>query len=99
MGKSEFSAKRTFNLGFIRNVMVEGKLEHKEIRTNLPSERGLLKSISPRGVLSFHYYDVMAIAGSYLKIPENLTRIKRLWPDIFAQLVEGQQKNATLFHS
>ena len=65
--------------------------EHKEIRTNLPSERGLLKNISPRGVLSFHYYDVMAIAGSYLKIPENLARIKRLWPDIFAQLVGSRR--------
>ena len=92
MGKSIFSAKRTFNLGFIRNAMVDGKIEHKEIRTNLPSERGLLKDISPRGVLSFHYYDIMAIAGSYLKIPENLARIKRLWPDIFAQLVEAAEE-------
>ena len=29
----------------------------------------------------------MAIAGSFLKVPENLYRIKREWPSIFEQLV------------
>jgi hypothetical protein len=51
--------------------MVDGR---SNIVQNKPAFRERIAKASPRGVLSFHYYDVMAIAGSYLKIPENLTR-------------------------
>jgi hypothetical protein len=81
--------KNLFKLNLIRDVMVEGKMNPKIIRSHLPSDAHSLSSITQRGVFSFHYYDTMAIAGSFLKVPENLYKIKREWPNIFAKLVES----------
>jgi len=81
-----FSIKRTFNLGFIRNTMIEGKVISKNIHTYLPKGE-LIEALKHRSVLSFHYYEPLAILGALAKIPENMYRFKREWPDIFAQLV------------
>jgi len=83
-----FSIKRTFNLGFIRNTMMEGKVIKKNIHTYLP-KGDLIEPLKHRSVLSFHYYEPLAILGALAKIPENMYRFKREWPDIFAQLVEA----------
>lgn len=86
---SPFSIKRTFNLGFIRNTMVEGKVLTKNINTYLPKDSSSLERLRNRGVLSFHYYEPLAILGAFAKIPDNMPRYKQEWPDIFAQMVEA----------
>jgi Cellulase (glycosyl hydrolase family 5)/Glycoside hydrolase family 5 C-terminal domain len=84
-----FNIKRTFNLGFVRNTMVEGKVLKKNIQTYLPKDSNSLDDLKNRSVLSFHYYEPMAILDSFAKIPDNIYRFKREWPDIFAQLVRA----------
>lgn len=91
LGSSPFSIKRTFNLNFVRNVMIEGKFDPKHIVTYLPSDPSSLDKLAGRGVLSFHYYDPIAITQSLAKIPDNMYRYTREWPDIFAQLVNAAQ--------
>lgn len=81
--------KNLFNLNFIRDAVVDSKINPKTINTFLPSDHQSFSNLKQRGVLSFHYYDTMAIAGSFLKVPENLVQIKREWPDIFSQLVKA----------
>jgi hypothetical protein len=49
-----------------------------------------LDKIGGRGVLSFHYYDPIAITQSFLKIPDNMYRYTHEWPDIFDQLVKAR---------
>ena len=83
-----FSIKRTFNLGFVRNTMIEGKVIAKNIHTYLP-KGDLIENLKHRSVLSFHYYEPLAILGALAKIPENMYRFRREWPDIFAQLVKA----------
>jgi Cellulase (glycosyl hydrolase family 5)/Glycoside hydrolase family 5 C-terminal domain len=92
LGPSPFNVRRTFNLDFIRNVMIEGKTDPKQIVSELPSDRVALDKIGGRGVLSFHYYDPIAIAQSFLKIPDNMYKYTREWPDIFDKLVEAARK-------
>lgn len=89
LGPSPFNVRRTFNLDFLRNVMIEGKIDPKHIVSYLPSDRVALDKIGGRGVLSFHYYDPIAIAQSFVKIPDNMYKYTREWPDIFAQLVKA----------
>jgi hypothetical protein len=89
---SPFSVRRTFHLDFIRDTMIEGSLDPKHIVSYLPSDRVSLDKIGDRGVLSFHYYDPIAIAQSFLKIPDNMYRYVREWPDIFAQLVQAAKE-------
>ena len=86
-----FNIKRTFNLGFVRNTMIEGKVQvmKKNIRTYLPKDPNSLVALKDRSVLSFHYYEPMAMLDSFAKIPDNIYRFKKEWPDIFAQLVEA----------
>jgi hypothetical protein len=92
LGPSPFNVRRTFNLDFLRNVMIEGKTDPKQIVSDLPSDRMALDKIGARGVLSFHYYDPIAIAQSFLKIPDNMYRYTREWPDIFEQLVKAARE-------
>jgi hypothetical protein len=92
LGPSPFNVRRTFNLDFIRNVMIEGKTAPKQIVSDLPSDRVALDKIGGRGVLSFHYYDPIAIAQSFLKIPDNMYRYASEWPDIFDQLVKAARE-------
>ena len=87
--KGPFSIRRTFNLGFVRDTMLEGKVLAKHIRTYLPIDSSSLEGLMKRGVLSFHYYEPLATLDAFAKIPDNIYRFKREWPDIFAQMVEA----------
>ncbi|MFZ0695545.1 MAG: cellulase family glycosylhydrolase [Nitrososphaeraceae archaeon] len=87
--KGPFSIRRMFNLGFVRDTMVEGKVLAKHIRTYLPKDSSSLEGLMKRGVLSFHYYEPLATLDAFAKIPDNIYRFKREWPDVFAQLVEA----------
>jgi hypothetical protein len=87
--KGPFSIRRTFNLGFVRDTMLEGKVLAKHIRTYLPKDSSSLEGLMKRGVLSFHYYEPLATLDAFAKIPDNIYRFKREWPDIFAQMVEA----------
>jgi hypothetical protein len=89
---SPFSIRRTLHLDLIRDTMIEGNIDPKHIVSYLPSDRVSLDKIGDRGVLSFHYYDPIAIAQSFLKIPDNMHRYVREWPDIFAQLVQAAKE-------
>lgn len=86
-----FNIKRTFNLGFVRNTMIEGKVQvmKKNIHSYLPKDPNSLEGLKHRSVLSFHYYEPMAMLDSFAKIPDNIYRFKKEWPDIFAQLVKA----------
>jgi uncharacterized membrane protein HdeD (DUF308 family) len=84
-----FSAKDAFNLELVRNVMVDGKIDAKQLITFLPKNLHSISTFSRNGVLAFHYYDMMAIASSFVKMPENMYRYKREWPLIFDQLVNA----------
>ena len=87
--KGPFSIRRTFHLGFVRDTMLEGKVLAKHIRTYLPKDSSSLEGLMKRGVLSFHYYEPLATIDAFAKIPDNIYRFKREWPDIFAQMVEA----------
>jgi hypothetical protein len=88
--KGPFNIKRMFNLGFVRDTMVEGKVNvAKHIRTYLPKDSPSPEGLMKRGVLSFHYYEPMATLDAFAKIPDNIYRFKREWPDVFAQLIEA----------
>ena len=91
-----FSAKDTFNMNLVENVMVEGKLDSKQLLTFLPKNLSSVSTFAQNGVLSVHYYDMMAIAGSFLKIPENMYRIKREFPLVFAQLADAARKRGLI---
>ena len=68
--------------------MLEGKILAKHIRTYLPKDSSSLAGLMKRGVLSFHYYEPLATIDAFAKIPDNIYRFKREWPDVFAQMVE-----------
>ncbi|MFL6485361.1 MAG: DUF308 domain-containing protein, partial [Nitrososphaera sp.] len=84
-----FSAKDAFNMNLVQNVMVEGKVDSKQLITFLPKNLSSISTFGRNGVLSVHYYDMMAIASSFMKIPENMYAFKRQWPLIFAQLANA----------
>ncbi len=89
-GSGPFSARKSFNLDLVKNVMVDGEVKPIQLNTFLPKNLNSVSTFARNGVLSFHYYDMMAIASSladsYMSIPENMYRYKREWPSIFAQL-------------
>jgi len=92
---SPFSVKRTFHLDFVRDTMIEGRIDAvmpKTIVSYLPSDRVSLDKLRARGVLSFHYYDPISIAQSFLKIPDNMYKYAHEWPDIFTQLVKAAKE-------
>jgi uncharacterized membrane protein HdeD (DUF308 family) len=91
-----FSVKDSFNLGLVRNVMVDGKIDSKQLITFLPKNLHSVSTFSRNGVLSFHYYDMMAIASSFVKMPENMYRYKREWPLIFDQLVNAASERGLI---
>jgi len=95
LGPSPFKIRRTFNLNFIRNAMIEGKIHpqaEQQIVTYLPSDRQSLDKIGGRSVLSFHYYDPISIAQSFLKIPDNMYGYAHQWPNIFDQLLKAAKE-------
>jgi uncharacterized membrane protein HdeD (DUF308 family) len=87
-----FSAKDAFNMNLVENVMVKGKLDSKQLVTFLPNNLSSVSTFAQNGVLSVHFYDMMAMASSFMKIPENMYRIKREFPSIFAQLADAARK-------
>jgi hypothetical protein len=85
-GASPLAVKDSFNLDFIKKVMVDKKIETKKLTTYLPMDVSTSSSFGKNGVLSFHYYDTMAVASSFVKIPESMYTYKVQFPMIFAQL-------------
>ena len=74
--------------------MIEGNMDpqaDQQIVSYLPSDRVSLDKIGGRSVLSFHYYDPIAITQSFLKIPDNMYRYANQWPKIFTQLVKAAE--------
>jgi uncharacterized membrane protein HdeD (DUF308 family) len=88
-GASPLEVKSTFGMDFIKNVMVDKKLVTKRLETYLPSDLSSISRFGKNGVLSFHYYDTMAVASSFVKIPESLYTYKIEFPMLFAQLYQA----------
>jgi hypothetical protein len=88
--------KNLLNPDDISNTMIKCKINTKFINTFLPSDSDILESLIQKGVLSFHYYDTMAIAKSYLNFPENLYRMSQEWPDIFSQINDAASKRGLI---
>jgi Cellulase (glycosyl hydrolase family 5) len=88
-GASPLEVKSSFNMDFIKKVMVDKKLVTKKLETYLPSDLNSISRFGNNGVLSFHYYDTMAVASSFVKIPESLYTYKIEFPMIFIQLVHA----------
>ena len=80
-------------MGLVKNVMVNGEVKPIQLNTYLPKNLNSISTFARNGVLSVHYYDMIAIASSfansYMKIPENMYRFKREWPLIFAELTNA----------
>ncbi len=91
-----FSAKDAFNMSLVENVMIEGKLDSKQLITFLPKNLSSVSTFARNGVLSFHFYDMMAIASSFMKIPENIYKYKREFPLIFAQLANAARERGLI---
>ena len=88
-GASPLDVKSSFKMDFIKNVMVDKKLVTKKLETYLPSDLISNSRFGNNGVLSFHYYDTMAVASSFVKIPESLYTYKIEFPVIFGQLSQA----------
>lgn len=88
-GASPLDVKSSFNMDFIKNVMVDKKLVTKKLETYLPSDLNSISRFGNNGVLSFHYYDTMAVASSFVKIPESLYTYKIEFPMLFSQLSQA----------
>ncbi len=96
LSSGPFSATDSFNLGLVKNVMVDGEVKHIQLNTFLPKNISSVSTFAQNGVLSVHYYDMIAVASSfadsYVSIPENMYRYKREWPQIFAQLANAARE-------
>jgi len=88
-GASPLDVKSSFKMDFIKNVMVDKKLVTKKLETYLPSDLNSISRFGDNGVLSFHYYDTLAVASSFVKIPESLYTYKIEFPVIFSQLSQA----------
>lgn len=92
-GASPLAIKQSFNMDFIKKALVDKKLVSKEFITNLPKD---LSSIS-NGVLSFHYYDPMAVASSFItRIPESVYTYRIEFPQVFGQLVHAASERGLI---
>ena len=85
-GAAPLALKQSFNMDFIKKVMADKKLVSKKLVTYLPKEENAMSAFDSNGVLSFHYYDPMAIASSFVSIPESIYTYKKEFPEIFGQL-------------
>ena len=88
-GASPLEVKSNFGMDFIKNVMVDKKIVTKKLETYLPSNLSSISRFGNNGVLSFHYYDTMAVASSFVKIPESLYTYKIEFPMLFVQLAQA----------
>ena len=99
-GSGPFSARKSFNLDLVKNVMVDGEVKPIQLNTFLPKNLNSVSTFARYGVLSFHYYDMIAIASSladsYMSIPENMYRYKREWPLIFVQLSNAARERGLI---
>src|SRR5215210_8781665 len=96
LSSGPFSAKDAFNMDLVENVMVKGKVDSKQLITFLLKNLSSVSTFARNGVLSVHYYDMMAIASSFMKIPENMYAFKRQWPLIFAQLANAARERGLI---
>ena len=96
LSSGPFSAKDAFNMNLVENVMVKGKIDSKQLVTFLPKNLSSVSTFAQNGVLSVHFYDMMAIATSFMKIPENIYRIKREFPSIFVQLANAARERGLI---
>jgi hypothetical protein len=92
-GASPLAIKQSFNMDFIKKALVDKKIVSKEFITYLPKEMSSISTFGSNGVLSFHYYDPMAVASSIVtKIPESVYTYKIEFPTIFGQLVQAARE-------
>jgi uncharacterized membrane protein HdeD (DUF308 family) len=85
-GVSPLSIKDSFNMDFIKKIMVDKELVSKKLTTYLPMDISSISNFGNNGVLSFHYYDAMAVASSFVRIPESMYTYKMAFPKIFGEL-------------
>jgi uncharacterized membrane protein HdeD (DUF308 family) len=89
-GASPLDVKESFKLDFIKKVMVDKNIDARKLTTFLPDNIASTSgSLNNNGVLSVHYYDAMAVASSFIAIPESMYTYKAQFPVIFAQLREA----------
>ena len=69
--------------------MVDKKLDSIKLITYLPDDSSSMSNFSSNGVLAFHYYDALAVASSFVAIPESIYTYKVEFPAIFAQLLQA----------
>ena len=88
-GASPLAVKESFKMDFIKKVMVDKKIDSIKLVTYLPDDPPSMTDFSSNGVLAFHYYDALAVASSFVAIPESIYTYKVEFPDIFRQLLQA----------
>jgi hypothetical protein len=88
-GAAPLDVKDSFKMDFIKKVMVDKKLDSIKLITYLPDDSSSMSNFSSNGVLAFHYYDALAVASSFVAIPESIYTYKVEFPAIFAQLLQA----------
>jgi cellulase (glycosyl hydrolase family 5)/glycosyl hydrolase family 5 len=93
----KFDLRRFLRIGdmeMVRTPLDKGTYTHKglmdapkEINTYLPGKADWPAELLERGVFSFHYYDTRAIMSSIGMIPDNISKYKQDWPDVFERIV------------
>jgi hypothetical protein len=76
-------------MDLIKDLMLEQKIDSKKVHTYLPANLGSISTFAQNGVLSFHFYDAIAVASSFLNLPESMYTYKREWPSVFDQMVNS----------
>ena len=85
-GAAPLDVKQSFNMNFIKKVMADKKTVEMKLVTFLPKDPSSISNFDSNGVLSFHFYDPMAVASSFVKIPESIYTYKKQFPEMFGQL-------------
>lgn len=85
-GAAPLEIKQSFNMNFIKKVMADKKTVEMKLLTYLPKDPSSISNFDSNGVLSFHFYDPMAVASSFVPIPESIYTYKKQFPEMFRQL-------------
>src|SRR6476659_9760005 len=85
-GDQPLAVKDSYGMDFVKKVMVDKKIDSRKLESYLPMDLYSISTFGNNGVLSFHYYDTMAVASSFVKIPESMYTYKVEFPTIFAEL-------------
>ncbi len=85
-GAAPLDVKKSFNMDFIKKVMADKKTVEMKLVTYLPKDPSSISNFDSNGVLSFHFYDPMAVASSFVAIPESMYSYKKQFPEMFSQL-------------